>query len=134
MCQRIGYTHGGQTRTDGAGQHGFAAGEVAAELDAETIGRHLGERGRQLDPQGQRDSDLVLRVHGGREPGLDDGEARDAIAMAAQQLQRAFFGAAHHAFFGGLEVVVASEVEPAMDDVERELGGEGGEEFLRKRT
>lgn len=54
--------------------------------------------------------------------------------MFAQQVHRAGFGAAHFTFFGGLKVVVAGEVEPAVDEVEREFGGESGEEFLWERT
>lgn len=46
--------------------------------------------------------------------------------MGAEDFERAGFGAAHDAFFGGLKIVVAGEVEPAMDEVEGEFGAEGG--------
>ena len=41
-----------------------------------------------------------------------------------QKLHGPCFGAAHCAFLGGLEVVVAGEVEPAVDEVQYEFGGE----------
>ena len=46
--------------------------------------------------------------------------------LRAQQPKGTGFGAAHQAFFPGLQIVVTGEVEPAMDDVKEEFGGEGG--------
>ena len=40
----------------------------------------------------------------------------------SDQGHRPLFGGAHAAFFSRFEVVVACEVQPAMDDVEREFG------------
>ena len=50
---------------------------------------------------------------------------RNAIGPA-QHGHGAGFGAAHRTLFRGNEIVVAGEMQPAVDEVEREFGGEGG--------
>src|SRR4051812_4551625 len=45
-----------------------------------------------------------------------------ATLRAPEQLHRTRFGPTHHAFFRRHEIVVAREVEPAVDEVKRELG------------
>ena len=46
--------------------------------------------------------------------------------MGAEDFQGTAFGTAHEAFLRGDEIVVAGEVEPAMDEVQGKLGAEGG--------
>ncbi len=46
--------------------------------------------------------------------------------MGAEDFQGTAFGTPHEAFLRGDEVIVAGEVEPAMDEVQGELGAEGG--------
>ena len=46
--------------------------------------------------------------------------------LGTNQAQSAGLGAAHDAFFGRFKVVVAGEVQPAVDDVEQEFGGKSG--------
>ena len=46
--------------------------------------------------------------------------------LRSEQAKGAGFGAAHEAFFGGLQIVVTGQVEPAMDNVKEKFGGEGG--------
>lgn len=46
--------------------------------------------------------------------------------LGTNQAQSAGLGAAHDAFFGRFKVVVAGEVQPAVDDVEQEFVGKSG--------
>jgi hypothetical protein len=51
---------------------------------------------------------------------------RGKTLTGAEDFQGTAFGTAHEAFLRGDEVVVAGEVEPAMDEVQGKLGAEGG--------
>ena len=55
----------------------------------------------------------------------DEAEGRKTL-MGAEDFERTAFGTSHEAFLRGDEVIVAGEVEPAMDEVKGELGAEGG--------
>ena len=50
-------------------------------------------------------------------------EHRDGV-VGAEDFHGASFGTTHDPFLGGLEVVVAGKVKPAVDQVERQLGRE----------
>ena len=49
-------------------------------------------------------------------------EGGDGVGFG-EEFQGAGFGAAHETFLVGVQIVVAGEVEPAVDEVEGELGG-----------
>ena len=58
--------------------------------------------------------------------GNSDEAERGKTLMRAEDFQGTAFGTSHEAFLRGDEVIVAGEVEPAMDEVKGELGAEGG--------
>jgi len=58
------------------------------------------------------------------------GKLRDGTCCL-QNSHRAALGATHRAFFRRHQIVVAGEVQPAMDDVKRKFGAEVAAVFLR---
>ena len=49
--------------------------------------------------------------------------AESGDAGGGEVLHRAGFGAAHEAFLRGLQIIVAGEMEPAVHEIKRKLGG-----------
>lgn len=75
--------------------------------------------------QSQSAGEVQLALSTGRADGCGAEAEGGEEAGGAEQGEGAVFGGALAAFFGGLEVVVAGEVEPAVDDVAEELFREG---------
>jgi hypothetical protein len=97
-------------------------GEDAEDL--KRVCRRLAEQHERIGGEGRAAHEGTLTEAWSGVPALPaEGEGRDG-AGGVEELHCTGFGGAHFALFGGLEVVVAGEVEPAVDNVEGELFAE----------